>query len=606
MIVLLLAVVLPSAYARHSTSVPGCPDLDVLEAEVDPNIDFNNLVLCFCKVQGKSLVSISCLYGSNLDHLRKATNAVTAANFTTNTITFQHTEFADSGLPRFAELAPALSNLEVRECTNIEPLIVPEETFEGLNTTMKSLVINTCNLKEIPVAIKQLTQLETLILSNNKIQRVYNSTFSEMKELKYIDLSGNFITDIEDGSFKSLEKIETLIFGDHNYINESIIDAISRLKSLKTLDLSKADGIFEPPTELFNNLSKLELDLRVNLIENISAYAFDGLSSLNRLSLAGNYIRNLEKNIWSGLDVLEEIDLGWNEIHELPNDVFLPVSTNLKTLNLRHNPLNSIPSTSLKNLRSLILSECPLKNFGEEQLKDYTNLETIDVSKCNLTLIHPDTFINQKRSLKTLHLEHNKLNTLDPKIIEELHELELLDVSENPFICDVGIKDFIVAIENRYKVAAKEGKDFTIVNANETLCDRPYTLRHQALLNINITDLQPYDEILDTTTTPLAKTVDLETIEQKSTTPLTLPDFFIGTKTNETLFKEEPRREVYDFNTANDAKNAMNKKEKKRKVTSKNSNRAKKSSRSEDGMVEIELDCHHSTKNEQQMGKSQH
>uniref|UniRef100_A0A1I7WRY7 Toll-like receptor 7 n=1 Tax=Heterorhabditis bacteriophora TaxID=37862 RepID=A0A1I7WRY7_HETBA len=81
------------------------------------------------------------------------------------------------------------------------------------------------------------------------------------------------------------------------------------------LDLSRADGVFEPPTSLFTSVPELktlklsgcsipklergefsslknleQLDLRVNLIENISAYAFDGLSNLKRLSLAGNYI----------------------------------------------------------------------------------------------------------------------------------------------------------------------------------------------------------------------------------------------------------------------------------------------------------------------------
>ncbi|RCN53038.1 leucine Rich repeat-containing domain protein [Ancylostoma caninum] len=125
------------------------------------------------------------------------------------------------------------------------------------------------------------------------------------------------------------------------------------------------------------------LDLRVNLIENISAYAFDGLASLTRLSLAGNYIRHLEKDNWIGLDSLQEIDLGWNEIRDIPADAFLPLAENLTSLNLRHNPLKTIPSTGLKNLRSLFLSECPLTEIGPEQLKNYPKLEVRP--KCPLT-----------------------------------------------------------------------------------------------------------------------------------------------------------------------------------------------------------------------------
>ncbi|EPB74968.1 leucine Rich repeat-containing domain protein [Ancylostoma ceylanicum] len=572
LLVVLVVLFTLESQAKQLASVPGCPDLDVLEAEVDASADFlNHLLLCFCKVQPKEKVDISCLYGSNLDHLQKATTAVKEANLTTDKISFQHIEFADTGLPPFGELAPSLSTLEIRECTNFDPLLIPENAFKGLETSLKNLTIDSCNLKEIPGALKDLNQLETLVLANNKFENISADVLSGKKELTYLDLSGNFITKIESGSFEPLQKLETLIFGEHNYINGSVLDAITTLKSLKTLDLSRADGIFEPPAELFDSLKDLEvlklsgcslpslepgafaslknlkqLDLRVNLIENISAYAFDGLSSLTRLSLAGNYIRHLEKDNWIGLDSLQEIDLGWNEIRDIPGDVFAPLAENLTSLNLRHNPLKTVPSTGLKNLRSLFLSECPLTEIGPEQLKDYPKLETLDVSKCNLTSLPADTFANQKDSLKTLHLERNKLTTLDPK---------------------------------------------------------------------------PYDEKLDTTTGLPTTTPESELTTPEVTTPFTLPNLFVGARTNETLFKEEPRREVYDINKANDPKDAMEQHDgeksyamhatilviaivsaiaivavgifmrNRRKIASEEETRkGKKVSKLEDGMVEIELD----------------
>ncbi|VDO25480.1 unnamed protein product [Haemonchus placei] len=498
---------------RQAGSVPGCPDLDVLEAEVDTSADFlNNLLLCFCKVQDKGKVDISCLYGSSLEHLEKATEAVKKANFSTNKISFQHTEFADSGLPSFVELAPALTSLEIRECTNFEPLVVPENTFKGLETTLKNLIIDSCGLK-----------------------------------LNYLDLSGNFITTVDAGSFEPLQKLETLVFGERNYINDSVVEAIVTLKSLKTLDLSRADGIFEPPTEIFEALPHLEglklsgcsisslepgtfatlknlkeLDLRVNLIQNVSAYAFDGLSELNRLSLAGNYIRSIEKEIWTGLNKLKEIDLGWNEIKQLSPDAFLPLADNLETLNIRHNPLKDVPPSGLKNLRSLFLSECPIENLGPELLKDYNALETLDVAKCNLTELKPEALASQKHSLKNFHIQRNLFKTIDPK-------RKPLEPNPTIQVKDLNLFPVILAIEDRFKTAAKEGKEFLLANANDTLCDRPYTLRRQPLLDVNSTELQP--------------------------------DLFVGTETNDTLFKEEPRRELYDLNTANDPKNAMKEQE---------------------------------------------
>ncbi|RCN53037.1 leucine Rich repeat-containing domain protein, partial [Ancylostoma caninum] len=104
-------------------------------------------------------------------------------------------------------------------------------------------------------------------------------------QLSYLDLSGNFITQIESGSFEPLQKLDTLIFGEHNYINGSVLDAITTLKSLKTLDLSRADGIFEPPTELFDSLKELEvLKLSGCSLPSLEPGAFASLKNLKQVT----------------------------------------------------------------------------------------------------------------------------------------------------------------------------------------------------------------------------------------------------------------------------------------------------------------------------------
>ncbi|KAK5975639.1 hypothetical protein GCK32_017838 [Trichostrongylus colubriformis] len=141
--------------------------------------------------------------------------------------------------------------------------------------------------------------------------------------------------------------------------------------------------------------------------------------------------------MWIGLDNLKDVDLGWNEIKEIAPDAFSPLASNLETLNIRHNPLKTVPPTGLKNLRSLFLSECPLEGLGPDALKDYTALETLDVSKCNLTQLQPEAFVNQEKSLKTLHLQRNLLKTIDPKLkrtldVSKCHLTQLqLEVSVN-------------------------------------------------------------------------------------------------------------------------------------------------------------------------------
>lgn len=54
-----------------------------------------------------------------------------------------------------------------------------------------------------------------------------------MIQLKYLDLSGNFINKADDDSLGSLKNLETLVIGEHNYFNETLEAEIGKLKALK-------------------------------------------------------------------------------------------------------------------------------------------------------------------------------------------------------------------------------------------------------------------------------------------------------------------------------------------------------------------------------------
>ncbi|CAI70413.1 eLRR (extracellular Leucine-Rich Repeat) ONly [Caenorhabditis elegans] len=569
-------------FVAVGAAIPNCPDLDVLENQSDlSQDDLNNLILCFCKPDDKEKVVISCLYGSNLDHLMKATEAVKNASLITSSISIQHMEFPDGGLPEFGKLAPDLKSLEIKECSGQDELKVGDDSFKGLEQTLRNLTIHACNLQTIPPSVDSLENLETVVFSNNKLDSLGVDQFKNKKQLSYLDVSGNFITSIEEKAFEPLTSLETLVIGEHNFINETVVEEIGRLKALKTLDLSRADGIFQPPETLFKEIPQIEvlklsgcsiptlepgqfatlkklkeLDLRVNLIENITAYAFDGLESLTRLSLAGNFISKLEPDVFFGLSSLEELDLGWNEIKTIPTDVFKPLTDKLKTISLRNNPISELPSTGLGMLEKLSLAECGFTSISADQLKDYPKLEELDLSKCNISNIVENTFENQKDSLKKLNLQKNKLKSL-PNLIKNLPAIESLDVSSNPYRCDGELVNFVFGVEDRVKKAEENGNSFFVANTNETVCDRPYTLRGEQILQVEVEKFQPYDEKSDTTTAP--STTTTSTVEE-TTTELKIPDLLVGSRTNDTLFKEEPRRDVYDLSKTDDAKGVYNQK----------------------------------------------
>lgn len=56
-------------------------------------------------------------------------------------------EFPDGGLPEFGKLAPDLKSLEIKECSGQDELKVGDDSFKGLEQTLRNLTIHACNLQ---------------------------------------------------------------------------------------------------------------------------------------------------------------------------------------------------------------------------------------------------------------------------------------------------------------------------------------------------------------------------------------------------------------------------------------------------------------------------
>ncbi|KAF8367450.1 lron-9, partial [Pristionchus pacificus] len=553
------------------SAVPDCPDLSSLENEsIASSLD--NLLLCFCQVIQPKEVSVICLYGSTPDHLRRASEAVNKAGMTVTQLSIQHMEFDNSSISSslFRTLTPSITQLDIRECSGNSPLTIADDAFEGMQDTLVNVTIHDCKLSAVPSALASLPSLSSLVLSSNNILALEGKPFDGKTKLKYLDLSGNQITDIDEGTFESITNLESLLIGDHNYLNETLLNEIARLGSLQVLDLSRADGIFTPPSKLFTHLPALTtlkmggcslssvemgafsplaqleaLDLRVNLIENISALAFDGLGSLKRLSLAGNYIRKIETNNWAGLGSLEDLDIGWNELHSIDSDAFESIETTLTRLDMRHNPINELPPLSLPKLDSLTISETNVSSIEANTLHGMPKLTTLEAIRTNLSSLSPSSF-SSLPSLRRLLLSSNLLRSF-PVSLSTLPSLELLSLSENPFLCDSNLKPLIDDINSAFRRAAQEGRDFSIPNTNETLCARPWTLKGKGILSVDLSELTEYNESLDTTTAPSTTTTQETVTEAITLPPFSLPDLFAGKDSNESIFKDDRERLQYDL-----------------------------------------------------------
>ncbi|VDN50036.1 unnamed protein product [Dracunculus medinensis] len=467
--------------------IAGCFDINKFNKLKNlNNSHFQNFIPCFCQLLHNNFVNIKCLYGSKLDDLKQALRSTINANFIAKEVVSSL-----SGKFDYLKVLRQIYSskfVALENCYQKIALKIDENAFNGQEENLEEIYIEKCNLDETIV-----NRLPTLL------KKFYFKNF----QLKMLNLAANFIETVDNETFSQLkDSLEILIIGEHNYINETVFNEISKLTELKILDLSKADGILEIPNGLFAELNKLEtllmigcsltkinngtfqglhnlieLDLRINLIDEIECGSFRASEKLRKLSLGGNYLNTTKNCTWNGLHELVSLDLGWNELAIIDNVSFTPLSKSLTVLDLRHN-------TKLNSLFIHLIS-----------------LKELDLNTAKLNTIESDSFKYQANSLEKLDLSNNNLKTLPVDALKSLKHLKYLDLSSNKWICDDRLKKGNTWPSEKNLKRAESGDEFKLVNAKLTLCDRPYSLKGEIITDVEDNLLLPYDSFVDITTT---------------------------------------------------------------------------------------------------------
>lgn len=112
----------------------------------------------------------------------------------------------------------------------------------GFNYTERTLDLSSMNIGSIESNFLQdFTYLETLLLKNNKILRLFPNTFKNCRYLKYLDLSINRLSFISKEDFLGLEPSLGTIKLNNNLINYIDPLTFKNHKNLKTYDFSMND-----------------------------------------------------------------------------------------------------------------------------------------------------------------------------------------------------------------------------------------------------------------------------------------------------------------------------------------------------------------------------
>ncbi|XP_045830754.1 receptor like protein 22-like [Trifolium pratense] len=303
---------------------------------------------------------------------------------------------------------------------NVEPSSIPK-----LNT----LKLASCNLKNFPSFLINLSTLSSIDLSNNQIPGVLPNWIWKVQSLYKLNISHNLLTELE-GPLTNLTSIHVSMVDIHNNLLQGPIPVFA--DSADYLDYS------------MNKFSSV-------IPQDIGIY----LTFTIFLSLSHN---NLHGSIPDSLFVdpinLNVLDLSFNNFSGSIPSCLMTMTETLMVLNLRRNSLQGqIPDkfSTLCVLKTLKLNENLLHGPVPNSLAHCSELEVLDIGTNQIDGRFP-CFLQNIPTLSVLVLRNNKF-----------HGTLRCSKAKNPWkmiqIVDIAFNNFSGKLPEKYFRTSKKMKD---------------------------------------------------------------------------------------------------------------------------------------------------
>lgn len=347
-----------------------------------------------------------------------------------------------------------------------------DSAFTGLRE-LRNLTIRTHNadwsaisLEITPSAFSRDVQnLERLDLSENNMLVFPDGALCSLRNLMYLNMTGNRMRDISHFQFSTAHRHPTEKCGDNlivldlsrNFIDTLPPNLLSGLKTLEKLYLhgnglnSVADRALEGlvslttirfsdnqltslPPELFSDTKELkEIYLSNNTITVLAPGLFSDLVKLLVLDLSYNELTSdwINTSTFSGLKRLVYLDFSHNRVSKMEIALFRDLH-NLQILKMQDNYIEHIPENvfaSLSKLQSLTLSNNRLTNVDSYAFTGLQVLSVLSIDSNHISKIHPHSLRNFSL-LQDLHINGNRLDEV-PIALKEIPQLKTLDLGEN-------------------------------------------------------------------------------------------------------------------------------------------------------------------------------
>ncbi|XP_037921990.1 chaoptin isoform X3 [Hermetia illucens] len=353
-----------------------------------------------------------------------------------------------------------LSSLNVNVSHNNIKILMINNSWTGrdggmVHSNIKILDLSHNNVSVIhPGYFKPVEMsLTHLHLGYNNLTNATRDVFGNMPQLNWVDISHNFIREVDFDAFKNTKKLQVLYL-QYNRMTDMPMDIFKPVQELRVVDLSH-NRLRSLPDQLFYNggLEKLdvshnqllkipissmsslaaltlcELHLSNNFISTIHSMDLSNkFRSLKFLDISYNYLLRIDDAVFATLPRISVLDLSHNRDLKVMEKSFMGLENSLIKLGLENVSLTTVPELPLAQLRELRIANNELPSIPPELSFNMSNLRVLDLSNNDLTNVPIITQALPR--LRTLRLSGNPITSLINSTFDGVSDsLENLDIS---------------------------------------------------------------------------------------------------------------------------------------------------------------------------------
>ena len=278
-------------------------------------------------------------------------------------------------------------------------------SFPGPLVNLASLDLSNNQLRAVePHYFSGLAALTQLSLSGNQLSTVHPAAFANNSGLLILDLSRNNMAALPAG-LQNLTSLQTVDLSANRitHLESAVVERLSSLWRLQIHDNLMADI----PEAFFGPLTSLQvLDMSNNRLERLRPSALDANPGLRAIRLDGNRLRemdgvfaqlpsltwlNMSNNQLEAFDyslvprTLHWLDISHNQVSDLGN-YFNMENSSLTYLDASFNQLVKISATNLPiNLETVLLNDNAIEDISQYAFFDKQALTKVDLSVNKLT-----------------------------------------------------------------------------------------------------------------------------------------------------------------------------------------------------------------------------